>query len=45
MDLLQEEVSDGTVTKVEDMVETGSYVKTKVERMKSKIRIVGATSD
>ena len=45
MDSLQEEVSDGTVTKVEGMVETESYMQTKVERMKSKIRIVGATLD
>ena len=45
MDSLQEEVIDGTVTKVEDMVETESYVQTKVEKMESKIRIVGATLD
>ena len=45
MDSLQEEVIDGTVTKVEYMVETESYVQTKVEKMESKIRIVGATLD
>ena len=45
MDSLQGEVIVGTATKVEDMVEKESYVQTKVERMKSKIRIVGATSD
>ena len=45
MDALQEKVRDGTVTKVEDMVVAESYMQTKVEWMKSKIRIVGATLD